>query len=355
MDSESFYTTPEEQIEKLKKQHLVIEDESYAKYALQQYGYSNLIKSYRDPYVYIENGKKLYRENISFNHLASLYEFDKTLRNAVMASMLDLEEHIKEAAADVIASSFGIDQNKYLDFKNYNDRRKSKKKPQFKLANILKTMRNKLSSGKDPIHHCMTKNGIVPPWILFKSVYLTTIVNFINCFKSAESKMIASRLYDMAELNIDIDSARKLMMDTLFLCVEYRNNAAHGSRIYNHTCSRQIRSNNLLTGIDPSHICFGDFVYMLSLFKYQAPYQRLSDALYQALNDHCLKHPEDITYLANILHLSIYQQAIVYVTDSSNKYHTSPFCSGIKNSRPIDLNDAEQSGYIPCKRCCIKK
>lgn len=355
MNPESFYTTPEEQIEKLKKQHLLIEDETYAKYALQQYGYSNLIKSYRDPYVYVENGKKLYRENVSFNHLASLYEFDKTLRNAVMASMLDLEEHIKEAAADVIASSFGINQNDYLKFNNYNDKKKSKSKPQFKLANLLKTMRNKLSSGKDPIHHCMMKNGVVPPWILFKSVYLTTIVNFINCFKIPESQKITSRLYDVNELCIDIDSARKLMMDTLFMCVEYRNNAAHGSRIYNHLCNSRVRPNDLLTGIDSSHICFGDFLFMLSLFKYQTPHERLSNALYEALNNHCTKYPEDITYLGNILHLNIYQHTIVYITDSSDKYHTSPFCSGIKSPHPVDLSQVEQSGYIPCKRCCIKK
>ena len=45
------YTTPEEQIQKLKSQNLIIDDEEKATAALYAYGYSNLIKSYREPYI----------------------------------------------------------------------------------------------------------------------------------------------------------------------------------------------------------------------------------------------------------------------------------------------------------------
>ena len=52
------YSTPEEQIEKLKGQHLIIENENFAIRALSSYGYSNLIKSYREPYMIFMDGKK---------------------------------------------------------------------------------------------------------------------------------------------------------------------------------------------------------------------------------------------------------------------------------------------------------
>lgn len=100
------YTTVEQQIEKLKQQNLIISDEEFAKDMLTLCGYSNLIKSYREPYVVITNGKKIYRSGVTFDQIYSLYSFDKNLRNAVMAAMLDLEEHIKEAAADTIAQSW---------------------------------------------------------------------------------------------------------------------------------------------------------------------------------------------------------------------------------------------------------
>lgn len=99
------YTTPEEQIQKLKEQRLIIEDEDAAINALVSFGYSNLIKSYREPYTIITGGKKVHHSDVTFfNQIYSLYLLDKELRNAVMAAMLDLEEHIKESAADVIAN-----------------------------------------------------------------------------------------------------------------------------------------------------------------------------------------------------------------------------------------------------------
>ncbi|MBR4058921.1 MAG: hypothetical protein IKK03_03675 [Lachnospiraceae bacterium] len=49
------YTTVEEQIAKLKSQNLIISDEAAAKVALTIYGYSNLIKSYREPYTIINH------------------------------------------------------------------------------------------------------------------------------------------------------------------------------------------------------------------------------------------------------------------------------------------------------------
>ena len=118
------YTTVEEQIEKLKSQNLIINDEEYAKYCLAIYGYSNIIKSYREPYVVALDGKKFFRSGVTFEQICSLYIMDKNLRNAVMASMQDLEEHIKEATASVVAKSFGVHQNQYMTFKNFRDKKK---------------------------------------------------------------------------------------------------------------------------------------------------------------------------------------------------------------------------------------
>ena len=160
------YTTPEQQIEKLKSQNLIISDENAAIKYLELFGYSNLIKSYRDPYVYFSNGKKIFRSGVTFNQIVSLYMLDKHLRNAVMAAMIDLEEHIKEVAADVVAKSFGVHPDDYLLYRNY--RNKSKRKYRFSLAGLLDTMKKTLDTDKDPIHHYQAEHGIVPPWILFK-------------------------------------------------------------------------------------------------------------------------------------------------------------------------------------------
>ncbi len=45
------YTDVKQQINSLKAQNLIISNESYAKECLSLFGYSNLIKSYREPYT----------------------------------------------------------------------------------------------------------------------------------------------------------------------------------------------------------------------------------------------------------------------------------------------------------------
>lgn len=341
------YTTPDEQIEKLKSQYMIIHNETYAKEQLQRCGYSNLIKSYRDPYILVSNGKKVYRSGISFEQIHSLYVLDKNLRNAVMWAMLDLEEHIKEAAADVIASSFGIHQNDYLQFKNYRD--KSKRKSRFNLSEILETMRRTLQTNKNPIAHYSNVYGTVPPWILFKSIYFSTIVNFIHQFKPAEQQKMIRHLYAINSQEIPDSALPQLMTDTLFICLEYRNLAAHGGRVYNYECNSKLRfaqyPGSNLHG-------FSLLLLLLSFFDYQTPYETLDMALTKELNRHCNEFPEDITYLGQILNVNITVSDNVWITSKSKKYHRNEHCSGILNKQSIDSKEAKAQGYTPCKKCC---
>lgn len=297
------YTPPTEQIEKLRSQNMIILNEDFAKEQLQQCGYSNLIKSYRDPYTLVSNGRKIYRSGITFEQVLSLYTLDKNLRNAVMSAMLDLEEHIKEAAADVVASSFGVHQNRYLQFRNYRD--KSKRKRRFSLAGILETMQKTLKTDKNPIFHYSSVHGIVPPWILFKSIYFSSL--------------------------------------------EYRNLAAHGGRIYNYECKNKLR---VIQNTNSNFHGFSLLLLLLSFFKYSSPFEILNDALTKELNRHCNLFPEDITYLGQILNVNITISNNVWVTGRSKKYHRDKHCSGILNAKSIDVKAAETQGYTPCKKCC---
>lgn len=297
------YTTPTEQIEKLRSQNMIILNEDFAKEQLQQCGYSNLIKSYRDPYTLVSNGRKIYRSGITFEQVLSLYTLDKNLRNAVMSAMLDLEEHIKEAAADVVASSFGVHQDRYLQFRNYRD--KSKRKRRFSLAGILETMQKTLKTDKNPIFHYSSVHGIVPPWILFKSIYFSSL--------------------------------------------EYRNLAAHGGRIYNYECKNKLR---VIQNTNSNFHGFSLLLLLLSFFKYSSPFEILNDALTKELNRHCNLFPEDITYLGQILNVNITISNNVWVTGRSKKYHRDKHCSGILNAKSIDVKAAETQSYTPCKKCC---
>ena len=146
---------------------------------------SNLIKSYRSPYIiYGEHGIS-YRSGVSLYQLLSLYSFDKNLRNSVMASLLDLEEHVKEVTADIVAKTFGTHQDDYLQFNNYKDKRRRKKK--FTLNEILNTLQKTTLSDKDPIKHYREKMHCfllgsclkmsIYPLLLIFYIYLSLMIN----------------------------------------------------------------------------------------------------------------------------------------------------------------------------------
>lgn len=249
MGDKIYYSTPEDQLKKLISQNLTIYDQDHALTGLRLFGYSNLIKSYRDPYILKSDDTIMYRDGVSFEQISSLYFFDKALRNTVMASMQDLEEHIKEIAANVIAQSFGVDPSSYLQYRNYQNKRKRKER--FSLNGILHTMNEALTTDKEPIHHYMEKYGIVPPWILFKSIYFSTIINYIDQFKMPQKKLMVSYLYNSEKLGLSEEALCKLMMDTLFICMDYRNMSAHGGRIYNYTSSNILRSHEIFGEDEP--------------------------------------------------------------------------------------------------------
>lgn len=344
------YATVEQQIEKLKSQNLIILDENHAKLNLQSFGYTNLIKGYREPYIIHSNGKIVYRSGVTFEQICSLYIFDKNLRNAVMASMQDLEEHIKEAAADVVAKSFGTHQNEYLKYRNYQNKRK--RKYRFSLPGILDTMTKSLDTDKEPITHYMQSYGIVPPWILFKSIYFSTITNFIDLFKVSEQQKMVEHLYPNNEYNLSSEALSKLMMDTLYICMDYRNTAAHGGRIYNYNSNRRLRFAEIFgDNVAFEANGFGKFLFLLNLFEYENPAQRLEVTLNNELSRHCSYFPQDVTYLGKVMNMNIVTKQIVYITERSNKYHIEPYCSGIKNATELTLEEANAKGYIPCKRC----
>lgn len=345
------YTTANQQITKLKEQNLTISDDEYAKENLNLYGYSNLIKSYREPYIIEKNGKKVFRDGVTFEQLCSLYLFDKELRTSIMAAMLDFEEHIKEVTADIIAEKYGTHQNDYLKYRNYRDRKT--RNPKFTLSKIMGKMQDTLSTGKDPIHHYATEHGIVPPWILFKGIYFSTIVNLIKFLKIPEQTKLAHRLYK-DDLPLQDSELRKLLMDTLFIALEYRNMAAHGGRIYDHDCSQKLRNDEIFKNDDINFTGFSLLVFLLAQFKHQNPYLILKEKMSDEINRHCNAFPEDVTYLGQILNINIQRRTIVFASNTGQIFHKNPHCSGLLNAKQIEFDDAIHKGMQPCKRCIGK-
>ena len=341
------YTTTEQQIQKLKSQLLTFEDENLAKQILQTYGYYNIINGYRDPYIIREYGKKKYSPDVTFEQIFALFSLDHEIRDAVLLSMIDLEEHLRAVVADIIAEDFGSDYNKYLQKNNYRDRAVSN--PHFRRNKILDGMKNTAEkSNTQPIKYYREQHGIVPPWILLKGINFGTLVNFIRFFKSPQRNKLIKSLYGEPVTEENIDSYKDFLSDTLFTCLEYRNLAAHGGRIYNYIPSCNIRN------FDNSEFKKGlpQFVASLYYLEYEQPFKRIYEAISHALNEYCPKYPTDLERLEKAMGFEIVREQYVWVNPQTKKAHLSEHCSGASNCVQIPLDEAKAQNYIPCKKCC---
>ena len=96
-------------------------------------------------------------------------------------------------------------------------------------------------------------------------------------------------------------------MDTLFVCLDYRNRAAHGGRIYNFATDAKFRYNSILHG--PMHVSQADYragkgvtglvalAYALMFLDNKSPVTALLAACDMFLEEHCDVYPNDRSYL----------------------------------------------------------
>lgn len=361
MKKEFLFATPEEQLSKLISQDLAINNMDFAKMALQTYGYYNIINSYKEPYLHPDcTDEKKYMPGVSFEQIFSLFQLDHVLRNSIMTAMLDLEEHLRAISAEIISKYFGTNPETYLNFNNYRDR--FVKDSRFSLSSILNDLKKKVAkSNRDPIKYYRDVYDCVPPWVLFKDTYLSTLVNFIRLFKKQQKIDFVCKIYGVPPDIAQMDSVINLMTDTLFICLEYRNLAAHGGRVYNYIPNSKTRLNNkssrdlenLIDNFNDRKNSYGlaSLLFLLNLFKYKQPFEVIRSTLIQEVNRHCNIYPQDVPILANITGTQISQEYTVWISKTSKKYHSNPFCSGLSNQFSIPLDEAERLGYEPCKRC----
>lgn len=318
------YTTIQQQIEALQGKGLLFDSKERAKLVLERYGYYNIINSYKEPYQNVIENQRKYIAGTTFEQIYSMFTLDHNLRNSIMAAMLELEECLRAATAEVIAVSFGVDHNDYLKFRNYRE-----------------------------------KYHVVPPWILFKGTYFSTLINLIKYLKKAEKQhliRIVLRIPDDAEITEEITT---LFQTILFICLDYRNAAAHGGRIYNFQSPhvRDVRISEETIRCFPTlanaEVSAGIrlLLILLSVFKNRQSGNIIHNSLEEQLNRHLGRYPNDLDILSGCIGIAIQSAKYVWVNEKTKIYHSNDFCSGMTDGIKRKLEDVDTSIYYPCKRC----
>ncbi|HEM3702216.1 TPA: Abi family protein [Streptococcus suis] len=229
----------EEQLRILQEdKKLLIQDMDNAIFALMNCGYYEIVNGYKIFLLDPNEKDEVFKQGETFEHLASLYNLDKELRNYVMQATLEIESSLKTALAYTIAEDFGVHELDYLDRRKYNSGVFVKKYNSFQRDYLLDMLKDIAANRKvEPLISYRVKHGHIPPWILFKEATLGNFVNLFKVLKGPQKNKVIAHCIGL-DINLLTEDDKRLFGEMLDLVLAFRNRAAHGGRIFNYKAKR---------------------------------------------------------------------------------------------------------------------
>ena len=221
------FMTYEQQIQKLKDKHLVIEDEGFAKDILHRKGYFALISGYKN--LFKNPTTRDYWDGTRFEDIVALYRFDERLRELTLRHLLHVERHVRSALSYAFCDCFGDAQTAYLDRNNYHLISRKRKSEVDRLIDwYLKPPVTKGSS-HPYVEHNRVQHGNVPLWVLVNALSFGTL----------------SKMYEFQKPQIQTDISHEFeginerqLGQCLQVLTNYRNVCAHNERLFSYRCAK---------------------------------------------------------------------------------------------------------------------
>lgn len=212
------YKTNEELINYLSSKGVIIADKKDALEKIERYTYYSIINTYKNIFK-DKNGN--YIDNVSFDDIYALFEFDKNLKNIILKYCLETETVIKSIMANQISKVYGVKD--YLNISNWDASINTDIK-----ENLLKKINNEIEKDYNvhtAVTHYIDKYGFVPPFVLVKILTFGVASSYYGLLKQSDRQAIA-KYFKISD---------KLLKQILKNLTTIRNVAAHSDRLYNYT------------------------------------------------------------------------------------------------------------------------
>lgn len=212
------YKTNEELIDYLSSKGVVITDKEDALKKIERYTYYSIVNSYKSIFKDKNNN---YINDVSFDEIYALFEFDKNLKNLMLKFCLEIETVIKSAMANQISKVYGVKD--YLNTSNWDNSIDDDIKEILyeKINNEIK----KDYKVHTAVTHYIDKYGFVPPFVLVKILTFGVASSYYGLLKQSDRQAIA-KYFKISD---------KLLKQILKNLTTIRNIAAHSDRLYNYT------------------------------------------------------------------------------------------------------------------------
>lgn len=208
-------TTFKEQIEKLKKRNLIIEDEDFAEEVLKKMNYYYVTGYLHD---FKNSETDCYNEGLTFNQIYKIIKFDMRLRSIFIYAMEMIERSLKTSVAYHFSHNYSEGNISYLFNRDFPDK--------LKHAKFIEYINKNIENNEDlPFiqHHKQHYQGYYPIWVAVEVFTLGNLENFYSLLNTPVQKKIAKE-YDCSKMQMEnwIEAMRR-----------FRNMLAHDTRLYN--------------------------------------------------------------------------------------------------------------------------
>lgn len=212
------YKSNEELIDYLSSKGIIIFNKKDALEKIERYTYYSIVNTYKNIFK-DKNGD--YINNVSFDDIYAIFEFDKNLKNIVLKYCLEIETVIKSIMANQISKIYGIKD--YLNISNWDNKINVEIR-----ENLLKKINNEIEKDYNvhtAVTHYIDKYGFVPPYVLVKILTFGVASSYYGLLKQSDRQAIA-KYFKISD---------KLLKQILKNLTTVRNVAAHSDRLYNYT------------------------------------------------------------------------------------------------------------------------
>lgn len=232
-----------QQLKILRKRNLIISNGSKAKSILIRENYYLLINGYKDIFLDTVETKKrkedYYKSNTTFEHIFSLYEFDRNLRNILIKYLLMAENSIKSKIAYRF-SEVNKDPFSYFNINNYQpNNHEMTTRLIATLSNVVKENTDSKTK-KGPFYHYFSQHKELPLWVLITKMTLGQACNFYyNLPASIKAQILTDVLCEFSHNSLHKPkvSAEKYISEFsgILNCLNrFRNVCAHEDRLYSY-------------------------------------------------------------------------------------------------------------------------
>ncbi|MBC2369358.1 Abi family protein [Listeria booriae] len=217
------YKSFEEQIDILTKRNLEIDDRALAMEAIQSFSYYSIINGYKDLFTEPSNENK-FISGTTFSMLYQVHWIDLSMSSIIFKYTLAVEKKLKTQVANLVAQSFSIEDNSYLNERNYSTSKPQKGKLKDVITAIDKAKKQDIS-----VIHYMNEENNIPPWIAAKAISFGSTFNWYSILRPPHKEVIIKSFLGNT-YPLSGDSRMELFKIAIGQVYEYRNLSAHGNR-----------------------------------------------------------------------------------------------------------------------------